>query len=167
MKSERSGFGQSGVRLRRVEPRDLSILYEIQAQSEGNEMAGTKPRTREAFFEVWDKHFTDPGVGGWVIELESSGVSEVVGSIARFVAEGRDCVGYWLARAHWGKGIASRALELFLAQEVRRPLHATTAENNVASRKILERCGFECVGFRFGEETERYLAREIVDFVLR
>jgi RimJ/RimL family protein N-acetyltransferase len=167
MKSGHSGFGHIGVRLRRVEPRDLGILYEIQAQPEGNEMAGTKPRTREAFFAVWDKHFADPGVSGWVIELESSGVPEIVGSVASFVAEGRHCVGYWLAQAHWGKGIASQALTLFLALEVQRPLHATAAESNVASRKILEHCGFECVGSRFGEETERYLARKIVDFVLR
>lgn len=155
------------IQLRRVEPRDLGRLYEIQAQPEGNELAGTKPRTREAFFAVWDKHLTDPDINGWVIELESNDVAEVVGSIARFVADGHDCVGYWLAQEHWGKGIASRALEQFLALEPRRPLHATAAKNNAASRKILERGGFECVGFRFGEETERYLAREIVDFVLR
>ena len=160
--------GTSGsIRLRRVEPRDLGLLYEIQAQPDGNDMAGTKPRPREAFFAAWEKHFTDPGVSGWVIERHAGDAAEIVGSISRFVADGHDSMGYWIAQDHWGKGIASRALTLFLAQETCRPLHATTAKNNAASRKILERCGFECLGFRFGEETERYLPRDIADFVLR
>ena len=94
------------------------------------------------------------------------GELEIVGTIARFQAEGHDSVGYWIARRHWGKGIASQALAMFLAEEPRRPLHATTARTNAASRHILEKHGFRCTGFRMGEETDRYLAREIADFVL-
>ena len=32
----------------------------------------------------------------------------------RWVADGVPCVGYWFAREHWGKGIASRALAEFV-----------------------------------------------------
>ncbi len=154
------------IRLRRTEPRDLPALFEMQADPESNRMAGTKARTREAFFGAWERHLADPGINGRVIEIDGPDGPEIVGSIACFQAEGRDCVGYWIARAHWGKGVASHALRLFLGEERRRPLHATTDSGNAPSRRILEKCGFRCVGVRMGEETERYLARDIADFVL-
>jgi RimJ/RimL family protein N-acetyltransferase len=129
-------------------------------------MAGTKARTREVFFGAWERNFADPGVNSRVIEMDGVRGPAVVGSIARFQADGRDCVGYWIAREHWGMGIASRALMMFLGEERRRPLHATTASGNAPSRRILEKCGFRCLGLRMGEETDRFLAREIADFVL-
>jgi RimJ/RimL family protein N-acetyltransferase len=150
------------IRLRPTGPTDLPALFEIQTDPESNVMAGTKPRTREAFFEVWERIFADPDANARVIEFD--GV--IVGSIGRFQADGLDCVGYWIARPHWGKGIASRALIMFLGEERRRPLHATTVRANAPSQRILEKCGFRCVGFRIGEETERFLAGEIADFVL-
>jgi len=150
------------IRLRPIGPRDLPALFGIQTDAESNVMAGTKPRTREAFFAAWERNFGDPGVSARVIEID--GV--IVGSIARFQADGRDCIGYWIARVHWGKGVASRALVMFLGEERRRPLHATTARTNAPSQRILEKCGFRCVGFRMGEETERYVAREIAEYVL-
>jgi RimJ/RimL family protein N-acetyltransferase len=150
------------IRLRRTAAGDLAALFEIQSDPESNEMAGTKPRSREVFFAVWEQHFANPAIHGCVIELDG----EVVGSIACFQADGHDCVGYWIARAHWGRGIASRALALFLAEETRRPLHATAASSNEPSRRILEKCGFRCTGVRMGEETERFVAREIAEFVL-
>ena len=143
-------------------PADLPALFEIQSDPGGNAMAGTKPRTREAFFAAWERIFTDPDVNSRVIELDAV----IVGSIGRFEADGHDCVGYWIARAHWGKGVASRALTLFLAEEPRRPLHATTARANAPSRRILEKCGFRCTGTRMGEETERFVPTEIADYVL-
>lgn len=171
------------IRLRRTEPRDLEALFAIQSDPESNAMAGTKPRPREVFFSRWDDIFKDPKVNGLVIELRTGEADtfELVGSIACFQTDAAgsteganniepskvlDCVGYWIARTHWNRGIASRALALFLQQETRRPLHATTAANNAASRHILEKAGFRCTGTRWGEETERYLARDIADFVL-
>jgi RimJ/RimL family protein N-acetyltransferase len=150
------------LRLRPTAPSDLPSLFEMHADPESNAMAGTKPRTREEFFEVWDGIFADPGVTARVIELD--GV--IVGSIGCFQADGKDCVGYWIARPHWGKGIASRALMLFLGEERRRPLHATTTRTNTPSQRVLEKCGFRRVGSRVGAETERYVPGEIGDFVL-
>ncbi|MBL8762850.1 MAG: GNAT family N-acetyltransferase [Phycisphaerae bacterium] len=157
------------IRLRPVEPRDLPALFEIQTDPESNAMAGTKPRTREVFLAAWERNLADPGVNARVIEIDApraEGQPEIVGTIARFQADGHDCVGYWIARPHWGKRIASRALPLFLAQEPRRPLRATIARANAPSRHILEKSGFRCLGFRMGEETDRFLPLEIADFVL-
>ncbi|MBS0197356.1 MAG: GNAT family N-acetyltransferase [Planctomycetes bacterium] len=154
------------LRLRPTAPADLPTLYEFQSDPQSNTMAGTKPRTRDAFFAVWERIFTDPAVNSRIIEIQSDRGVEIVGGISCFQADGHNCVGYWIARPYWGRGFASRALALFLAEEPRRPLHATIARNNAASRRILEKCGFRCVGSRTGEETDRYLPCEIADYVL-
>lgn len=149
-------------RLRPTQPGDLPALFDFQCDPQSNDMAGTKPRTREAFFAVWERHFADPNLNSRVIELGG----QIVGGIACFQADGHDCIGYWIARPHWGQGVASRALALFLGEERRRPLHATADRANAPSQRILEKCGFRCVGYRMGEETERFVAREIAEYVL-
>lgn len=163
---QRLGTHADPIRLRPVGPDDLPALFDMQAEPESNDMAGTKPRTREVFFALWDRIFADPGVNARVIEIDGVHGPEIVGSVSRFQAGGHDCVGYWIARAHWGRGIASRALGLFLAEEPRRPLHATAASTNAPSRRILEKYGFRLVGVRMDEETERFVAREVAEYVL-
>ena len=150
------------IRLRPVEPRDLATLFAHQLDAESNRMAGTKPRSEEAFRAVWEKIFADPGVIGRVIERH--GV--VVGGISCFKLEGLDAVGYWIGREHWGRGLASRGLALFLSEVERRPLHATAARENAASIRVLEKCGFRLTGYRMGEETDRFVACELAEFVL-
>jgi RimJ/RimL family protein N-acetyltransferase len=159
------------IHLRSTAPHDLETLFAFQCDAASCDMAGVKPRTRETFFGVWAQHFVNPKLNGQVIEIEAPNGREVVGSIACFQAPDdrgveQDCVGYWLSRAHWGKGIAGAALKQFLALELRRPLHATTDAKNHASQRILLKCGFRLTGHRMGEETERYMSREIAEFVL-
>lgn len=153
---------------------DIPLMYEIGTDPASCEMAGVKPRTWNAFEERWKAIFADPAVSTRIIEIiapEPGGAAtrrEFAGSISVFQAPGedRDSIGYWIARAHWGKGIASRALALFLAQEPRRPLYATAATTNLASLRVLDRNGFKLVRTFVGEETDRYLAREVAEFVL-
>lgn len=172
------------ISLRLIEPRDLPALFEIQADRVASKMAGTKPRTREAFFAAWERIFADPRINSRVIEIggpRGQAGSEIIGSISCFqaAAEGehsgdrpgeggmeRHCIGYSIARAHWGKGIASHTLRTFLGEELRRPLHATTASSNAPSRRVLEKCGFRRLGSFMGEETDRYVACEITDYIL-
>ncbi len=54
-------------------------------------------------------------------------------------------VTYWIAQAHWGQGHASRALALLLEQ-TDRPVLARVALDNLGSRRVLEKTGFEVVG---------------------
>ena len=58
----------------------------------------------------------------------------------------RSQVCYWLGREFWGKGIASRALRVFLREVQVRPLYARVAKDNVASLRVLQKCGFEIRG---------------------
>jgi RimJ/RimL family protein N-acetyltransferase len=45
-----------------------------------------------------------------------------------------------------GRGIASRALALFLEQVPVRPLHARAASDNAGSLRVLQKAGFEIIG---------------------
>jgi RimJ/RimL family protein N-acetyltransferase len=76
-------------------------------------------------------------------------------------------VGYTIGKAWRGRGIATRALGLLLEQMRERPVHATTAASNVASRRVLEKNAFVAISSQWSPETERYLACEEVKFVLR
>lgn len=98
------------VRLRNVERGDLPRMYEMQLDPESNRLAGTIPRSAEAFEAHWAKVLRDPSLTAKVILLDE----EVVGTVSCFPNEGQTHVGYWVSRDHWGKGIASRALELLL-----------------------------------------------------
>jgi RimJ/RimL family protein N-acetyltransferase len=69
----------------------------------------------------------------------------MVGSVASFVVEGQTEVTYWIDRAVRGRGIASRALSLFLEVVQIRPLYARAASDNAASLRVLEKTGFRVV----------------------
>jgi RimJ/RimL family protein N-acetyltransferase len=71
----------------------------------------------------------DTGNTTWVILVGE----ELVGTISCFPMDGQDHVGYWIDRAYWGRGIASRALQLLLREVAKRPLVATAATSNGAS----------------------------------
>lgn len=159
---------QPDVVLRDAHREDMERLFAIQCDEESSRMAMVVPRSREAFEAVWTRMLTshaagERGVVAKVILLEQ----DVVGSIGCFIMNGQPAVGYGVDRAHWGRGIASRALALLLAEVPLRPLHATCAASNAASLRVLEKNGFEVTGTRWSPGTERYLACEEVCLVLR
>jgi len=53
---------------------------------------------------------------------------------------------FWIDRAAWGRGIASRALELLLDLVPARPLYARAASDNAGSLRVLQKSGFKVVG---------------------
>jgi RimJ/RimL family protein N-acetyltransferase len=128
--------------LREVRDEDLAILFDHQADPEGSAMAAFPSRDRAAFDDHWAWIRMDASTVLRTIEVEG----RVAGSIGSFPEGERRMVGYWLGPEHWGRGIASKALAEFLAIDEERPLHATVAAHNVASQRVLEKCGFERVG---------------------
>jgi RimJ/RimL family protein N-acetyltransferase len=71
---------------------------------------------------------------------------QLVGSIAAFVLEGQTEVSYWIDRAVWGRGVASRTLGLLMALVPVRPVHARAASDNVGSLRVLQKSGFKIIG---------------------
>jgi RimJ/RimL family protein N-acetyltransferase len=151
------------VILRDVEDSDLSIFFEQQRDPDGFRMAGftaTDPQDREAYLEKWAEIRRDPRTIMRTILFNG----RVAGDILSFEAEpGRLEVGYWLDKAFWGQGIATRALAAFLAEITARPLHARVVKDNAGSLRVLEKCGFTITGEAIGfanardEEVELYL----------
>jgi RimJ/RimL family protein N-acetyltransferase len=75
---------------------------------------------------------------------------QVAGNIVSWEQDGKRLVGYWIGKKYWGKGVATMALGEYLRLLETRPLYAHVAKHNVASIRVLEKCGFKtCV-----EETE-------------
>ena len=126
------------VILRDVIQNDLSIFFEHQRDPEAAKMAAFPSRGRDAFMAHWAKIMANENVINKTILFNG----QVAGNIASFEMEGEREIGYWIGREFWGLGIASESLKQFLGQEVRRPLFAHVAKHNVASRRVLEKCGF-------------------------
>jgi RimJ/RimL family protein N-acetyltransferase len=67
---------------------------------------------------------------------------QVAGNVVSWEHSGRVEIGYWIGREFWDRGIATRALGAFLDEVTTRPLYAHAAAHNVASIRVLEKCGF-------------------------
>ena len=150
------------VRLRPVQASDLPLMFQWQLDPESNRMAVTNPRTREAFDAHWDQALKDPKIAARAILADEV----FAGFISCFQPDGHDHVGYWIDRAFWGRGIASRALRLFLREIPRRPLMATCATSNGASFRILQKCGFILERVQHSPGSERYPECEEAVFIL-
>jgi RimJ/RimL family protein N-acetyltransferase len=130
------------VSLRDVAEADLAEFFEHQRDPVANEMAAFPPREREAFLAHWRKILADENVIKRTILLGS----EVAGNVVCWEHEQKWFVGYWLGRDFWGRGVATRALSAFAESISTRPLHAHVATSNVASIRVLEKCGFQVSG---------------------
>lgn len=142
------------VALREVVPDDLEVFYRQQQDPESNELAKVFPRSRAWFDAHWEKALDDPLV--IVRTILFDGVA--VGKINCFTVMDKTLVGYWIDRAHWGKGIGTRALEMFVGMVDSRPLYAQVATGNFGSIRVLERTGFVKISEQESPETERYAA---------
>jgi RimJ/RimL family protein N-acetyltransferase len=126
------------VTLRDVRDEDLPILFPFQVDPVATEMAAFPTREWEPFMAHWAKIRTDETVSAKVIEFDG----EIAGDVVSWLDSGHRNVGYWIGRKFWGRGIASRALAMFLAELKERPLYAHVAVHNRGSLRVLEKCGF-------------------------
>jgi RimJ/RimL family protein N-acetyltransferase len=126
------------VALRPVRAADLSAFFEHQRDPEAIAMAAFAARERPAFMAHWERILADPTAIARTVLADD----DVAGNMGSFERDGLREVGYWIARAHWGRGVATAALREFLAVDTHRPLHARVATHNTGSRRVLEKCGF-------------------------
>lgn len=132
--------------LRHVVEDDLPLFFDFQLDPDANHMAAfiaRDPTDREAFTAHWHKILAEPTNTIRTIVCDG----QVVGTVSSYLNSGAPEVTYWIGRAHWGKGIATRALKLFLAKaNTTRPIYARVAKDNLGSRRVLEKCGFRAIG---------------------
>ncbi|GAA3517770.1 GNAT family N-acetyltransferase [Actinocatenispora rupis] len=133
------------VTLRQTRPTDLDHFFAFQRDPEAVRMAAftaADPDDRAAFDAHWARNTANPTVFQRTITVDDT----VVGSIATFEMDGDTEVTYWVDRAWWGKGVATAALGLLLAEVSTRPIAARVAKGNPGSLRVLERNGFRVVG---------------------
>jgi RimJ/RimL family protein N-acetyltransferase len=72
----------------------------------------------------------------------------VVGSVAKFLDKefGKPEVTYWIGKEYWGMGLATQALSRLLGDVKERPIYGRAAKDNVASIRVMEKCGFRILG---------------------
>src|SRR5919198_6419809 len=153
-----------GLMLREVRHEDLPVLFEQWADPVAAHMAAfTAPdhMDRDAFERSWSRLRAYETVLNRVIVVDD----EVAGTIGSWGESGEREVTYWIGRSYWGRGIATDALKAFLAVERSRPLRARVASDNVASRRVLEKCGFRVIATERGFAGAR--SGEIEELVLR
>lgn len=127
------------VSLRPVSDEDLPVFFEHQLDPEANRMAGFAPRDRDSFTAHWANIMRDETNITRTVVVDE----RVAGNVGSWLeSPSKRLVGYWIGREHWGKGIATRALAEFVGTVTERPLFAYVAEHNVASKRVLEKCGF-------------------------
>jgi RimJ/RimL family protein N-acetyltransferase len=129
--------------LRNVTDDDLSVFFEHQLDPEANRMAAFPARDHEAFMTHWrTKVLVEPSTVVRTIVVDG----EVAGNVGSFERSGKRLIGYWIGRMLWGRGVATGAVGEFLKDhDRRRPIHAYVASHNVASIRVLQKCGFQCV----------------------
>jgi RimJ/RimL family protein N-acetyltransferase len=116
---------------------------------------------RRAFHNRMARLRADTSVWNRAIDVDGA----IAGTIASFRIDDQLEVTYWLDRMQWGKGIASAALQILLAETAERPVYARAASDNVGSLRVLEKAGFRRVGVNRafargrGEEIEETILR--------
>ena len=124
--------------LREVAEADLPVFYEYERDPEASAMAEFPSRDRDAFMAHWARTLANDSALTWTIDCDG----EAAGNIGCWAADGRRLVGYWIGRKFWGRGLATEALAEVVGIVDARPLYAEVVNTNVASIRVLEKCGF-------------------------
>jgi len=89
--------------------------------------------------------------------IENRATRELIGGIGWDMGDGE--IGYWIAKQHWGQGYATEAMQLAIGycrtKNLCVGLRSIIAEDHAASRRVVEKCGFELTG----HEIQKFPAR--------
>lgn len=157
---------QVQVALRDVDEGDLELFFDYQRDEEANRMAAftvKDPHDRSAFDDRWSRILADEAIVTRTVLADDA----VAGHVSAYQApdlEGLE-VTYWIGRAFWGAGVATRALRLFLETVAQRPLYGRCAETNPASLRVLQKCGFTLVREDAGYANAH--EKDVQEYVLR
>ncbi|MBI3468161.1 MAG: GNAT family N-acetyltransferase [Planctomycetes bacterium] len=159
-----TNIAASAVRLREVAASDLPIFFEHESDPAASHMAAftrEDPGDREAFTAHWNRILKNDSIIKRTVTVDG----HVAGSVMCFELFGQPAVSYWIGKEYWGRGVGTQALSQFLECVTVRPLYARAARDNVASLRVLEKCGFAIVGYDQGFANAR--GQEIEEVVLQ
>jgi len=113
-----------GSRLRPVVTTNLEPIFEQMRDPESVRMAAftvEDPSDRNGFDAHMEMVITSPEITLRAVTSDDL----LVGTIASFAFDGSTEVTYWIDRAYWGQGVASRALALFASTSGAPRLHGS------------------------------------------
>ncbi len=127
------------ITLRPVLEIDLPILFEQQLDPQAAAMSAYPSKDKGEFMRHWEGILKNKSIVARTIIYKD----KIAGHIICW-KEGKyeQRVGYWIGKQFWGRGIATSALQEFLAEVKIRPLYAEVANHNPASKRVLEKNGF-------------------------
>jgi len=143
-------FQTAGLIVRQFNMNDADAFYLI--NSNENVMRYIRPvKTRQQsdiFLEENILHYSkNAQTGRWAVQETGSG--NIIGMFSLLPVEGNPGklhIGYALLPAYWGKGYATTLLKqgvkFFFNHYDETTLYAITRNENVASEKVLQKCGF-------------------------
>lgn len=152
------------ISLRDVQDSDLDSFFDHQQDEVARYMAAftsKDPADKTAFMMHWTKIRAHDAILIKTILLDKA----VVGHVLSYVQEGQREISYWIGQSYWGKGIATKALLLYLSLVTERPLFARAAKDNISSKRVLEKCGFSIIGEDKGFANAR--GTEIEEYIMR
>jgi RimJ/RimL family protein N-acetyltransferase len=154
----------NNILLKEVLPEDLETFYKHQQEKAALHMAAftsKDPTDRNAFNIHWQKIQSDKTVIIKTIITDD----KVVGHVLSYETDGKPEVSYWIGQEHWGKGIATKALNIFLEDVNKtRPIYARVAKDNASSIRVLQKCGFKIIEETSGFANAR--GKEIEELVM-
>lgn len=155
----------SEILLRDVVESDIAVFFGLQRDEVSAHMAafGTRDPSAVAHAARWKKNRD----AGTTVNRTIVKDGKVVGFVARFMHDDKPQVTYWVAREHWGTGVATHALRELIHIVTERPLYASAAKDNIGSLRVLEKCGFEVTGSERAFAEARSAEVEEVFLILR
>lgn len=150
--------------LRKTIITDLELFFVFQLDNEARFLAAFTPKDpadKTAYLQKYTKLLNDPTVNMCTIIVNNI----IAGSISKFEIEGEAEITYWIDKKYWGKGIATKALTVFLTIENARPILGRVAFDNLCSQKVLEKCSFTRIGTDKGFANARQA--EIEEFIYK
>lgn len=152
-----SHYQSARLLMRKPGVHDIDRLFEIFGDPTTNIFNPAGPYKHrdkaEASVARWHEHWTKYGFGDWAVCLKNT-PARIIGfgglSYAMFGERQRLNLGYRFATEVWGQGIASEfadaavlaGFQLLKMNEI----HAKVRSNHLASRRVLEKAGFQQVG---------------------
>ena len=150
------------LRLRRLRLSDAALLRLYVSDARVARMTATIPHPyppgqAETFIERSLSPSAKETV--WALDAGTESENGLIGTVSlKPHATGETEVGYWVAPAFWGTGYATEAVEAmigFCAARGDKVLVAQVFQDNVASAKVLTRCGFAYIGEGEGHSVAR------------
>lgn len=143
---------------------DIEKFFEFQLDTEANYLAAFSakdPNDKKAYLEKYTKLLHNPTVNMQTIVRGNT----VIGTVTKYEIDGDAEITYWIDKPFWGQGVATKALQMFLELERKRPIFGHVAFDNFGSQQVLEKCGFVKIGTEKGFANARQ--SEIEEFVYR